>query len=121
VAEQTVTAGELASAISNVVVKINAEHHGRGPTKAKTFLLEDVVLVVMEGGATQAELTLATAGEEELALDVRGRVQDAIAQKLRAAVEELLGRRVLTVLSAANVDPDVACTVFVLEHDEMTV
>ena len=69
--EQTPSSGELIAAISNAVVRIYAEHHGRGPTRAKTYLFDDAVLTVMEESAAAVERTLAKAGDEQLVRDIR--------------------------------------------------
>ena len=101
--------------ISNAVVRIYAEHHGRGPTRAKTYLLDDAVLTVMEESAAAVDQTLAKAGDEQLVQDIRIRVQGAIADQLRGAVEEITGRRVRAFMSGSQLDPDVKCDVFLLE------
>jgi uncharacterized protein YbcI len=115
--EQTLSTGEIAAAISNAIVRIYTEQHGRGPTRAKTHLFDDVILTVMEESAVTVERTLAEAGEEELVQTIRSRVQGTVADQLRASVEEITGRRVRAFLSATEVDPDVKCDVFLLEPE----
>jgi uncharacterized protein YbcI len=114
--EQTVSGGELAAAISNAVVRIYTEHHGRGPTRAKSYLFDDVVLTLMEDSAATVEQTLAKAGDEQLVRDIRARVQGAVAEQLKGAVEQLTGRRVRAFMSGSQLDPDVKCDVFLLER-----
>jgi len=114
-AEQTPSSGELAAAISNAVVRIYTEHHGRGPTRAKSYLFDDVVLTVMEESAATVEQTLAKAGDEQLVRDIRARVQGAVAEQLRGAVEQVTGRRVRAFMSGSQLEPDVKCDVFLLE------
>ena len=41
--------GKLLGAISNSIVAILCEHYGRGPMKAKTYALDDIIVVVMRG------------------------------------------------------------------------
>ena len=115
--EQTISTGEVAAAISNAVVKIYTEHHGRGPTKSKTYLFDDVIVTVMEESAATLERTLTEAGEEELVQTVRSHVQGAVADQLRGSVEEITGRRVRAFLSATEVEPDIKCDVFLLEPE----
>lgn len=113
--EQAVGSGEVAAAVSNAVVRIHADHHGRGPTRAKTYVFDDVIVTVMEEGAAPVERTLADAGEEGLIQSLRTRVQDAISDELKAAVEEITGRRVRAVVSGSQVEQDIECAVFLLE------
>jgi hypothetical protein len=41
--------GHLLAAVSTSVVGIPRDHYGRGPMKAKTYSLEDIVVVVKRG------------------------------------------------------------------------
>ena len=42
--------GHLLSAISTSIVGILREHYGRGPMRAKTYALDDIIVVVMREG-----------------------------------------------------------------------
>jgi uncharacterized protein YbcI len=115
--EQTVSGGELASAISNAVVRIYTAHRDRGPTRAKTYLFDDAVLTVMEGSSTQVERTLSEAGDQELVHDIRKGVQSAISEELKRAIEGITGRRVRAFMSGSQLEPDVRCDVFLFEPE----
>ena len=53
--------GHLLTAISTSIVGILREHYGRGPMKAKTYVLDDIIVVVMRGsGFTPLEKTIMT-------------------------------------------------------------
>jgi uncharacterized protein YbcI len=110
-------AQSLTSAISNAVVRIYAEHIGRGPTKARTVVSRNLVSVVLEDTFTKGERTLVDAGERDTVLATRHAYQRALREPLRAAVEQLTGRKVVTVLSDHQDDPDVAIENFILEPD----
>ena len=71
------------------------DYTGRGPTKARTFLNESMVHVLLEDTMTTAERQLAAVGEEEFVLDIRRRFQKTMHDDLVAAVEELGGRKVV--------------------------
>jgi Na+-translocating membrane potential-generating system (MpsC) len=56
--------GKLLAAISTSIVAIIREHYGRGPMKAKTYALDDIIVVVMRGsGFTPLEQTIMNSGE----------------------------------------------------------
>ena len=58
--------GHLLAAISTSIVGILREHYGRGPMKAKTYALDDIIVVVMRGsGFTPLERTIMDSGEPE--------------------------------------------------------
>jgi uncharacterized protein YbcI len=51
--------GHLLAAISTSIVGILREHYGRDPMKAKTYVLDDIIVVVMRGsGFTSLEQTI---------------------------------------------------------------
>ena len=51
----SLTGGHLLAAISTSIVGMLHEHYGRGPMKAKTYALDDIIVVVMRGsGFTRA-------------------------------------------------------------------
>ena len=117
-ADEVLGSGELGAAISNAVVRIHADHHGRGPTRAKTYVFEDAILTVMEEGAAPVERTLADAGDDELVQSIRSRVQDAIGGELKSAVEGITERQVRAVVSGSQIEMDINCVVFLLEPED---
>jgi hypothetical protein len=55
--------GEMRATISREMVRLQAAYYGKGPTRAKTYIVEDLVVVVLEESFTRAEKTLAERGE----------------------------------------------------------
>ena len=107
--------GSLRSAIANAMVGLKKQYYGRGPTKAKTFINENYVFCVLEGGLTRNEETLLEAGEERLVRDYRLRFQEAMRETTMKAVEEITGRRVIGYHSQIVFDPEYAFEIFVLD------
>jgi uncharacterized protein YbcI len=110
-----VTTGMLGAQISRAVVQLWHEHTGRGPTKARTTITEDLVVVLMADTLLKAERNLAAAGKVEQVLSMRRAFQDTMGEELTAVVEGLTGRKVAAFMSHNHVDPDLAAEVFVLE------
>ena len=106
--------GEMLAAISNAMVQAKKRSYGKGPTKARTYVNDDVVLVVMEGGLTPNEETLLDAGHEALVREYRLRFQEAVASTLKADVARLLGRPVLSYHSQIVFRPTRVFEIFVL-------
>jgi uncharacterized protein YbcI len=107
--------GELASRISNTVVRALSRTTGRGPTKAKTTLGDNGIFVVLQDSLTRGEQNLTDAGEGEAVLDLRRRWQRVMRVDLSREIEELTGRKVIGFMSDNHLDPDLAVEVFVLE------
>jgi uncharacterized protein YbcI len=107
-------AGSIAAAISSATVQLMREYTGRGPTKARTYINEDLITVVLQDTLTMGERSLVRDGQVELVLATRKAFQKTMGPQLVAAVERHSGRSVYAFLSANHVDPDVAVESFVL-------
>ena len=107
--------GSLRLAISNALVAVKKQLYGKGPVKAKTYINDNYVFSVLEGGLTRNEETLLAAGEHRLVRDYRLRFQETVADTIRAAVEEATGQKVMAYHSQIVFDPDRAFEIFVLD------
>jgi uncharacterized protein YbcI len=111
--------GEMRAEISKEIVRLQAEYYGKGPTKAKTYIVDDLVVVVLEESFTRAEKTLAERGEREAIQHIRRRFQQAMADSFTSVVEQATGRRVRAFLSETDIEQDVSVETFLLA-DERT-
>ena len=106
--------GEIRATISREIVRLQAEYYGKGPTKAKTYIVDDLVVVVLEESFTRAEKTLAARGEREAIQHIRRRFQQQMADNFISIVEQATGRKVKVFLSETNIDQDVSVETFLL-------
>lgn len=107
--------GALRSQLANAVVRLHAEHYGRGPTRARAYLGEDHVMVVLEDVFTTAERTLVAAGAGERVREMRLSYSDATRATFVRVVEETTGRKVRAYMAQASASPEVAVELFLLE------
>jgi uncharacterized protein YbcI len=101
--------------ISRRVVSLLKEFYGRGPVAAKTYYTEDIVLVVLSGGFSQAEATLLAAGEGKAVTDQRTIFQESMRGRFSEAIEEITGRKVISFMSANDQRSDMTSELFILE------
>jgi uncharacterized protein YbcI len=101
--------------VSNAMVGLKKEFYGRGPTKAKTYVNDNYVFCVLEGGLTRNEETLLAAGEHQLVRDFRLRFQEVMAEPTTAAIERITGRKVIGYHSQIVFEPEFAFEIFVLD------
>ena len=106
--------GEMRATISREMVRLQAEYYGKGPTKAKTYIVDDLVVVVLEETFTRAEKTLAGRGEREAIQHIRRRFQQQMAESFTGVVEQATGRKVRVFLSETDIDNDVSVETFLL-------
>lgn len=106
----------LRAAVSNAMVGLKKQFYGKGPTKARTFLNDNYVFCVMEGGLTRNEQTLLEAGEADLVRAYRLRFQEVMAKPTTEAIEQITGRKVVGYHSQIVFDPERAFEIFVLDE-----
>ena len=106
--------GRLAASISTAVVHAFTEHTGRGPTRARTYINENLVTVLLQDTLTKGERSLVSDELGELVLTMRKAFQRTMRHDLIAGIEQILGRTVIAFMSDNHLDPDVAVEVFVL-------
>jgi uncharacterized protein YbcI len=109
--------GEQLAAVTNGVVQLFRQYYGRGPTKAKSFLLDGYIVVcVLEDTMTTVEQTLARNGNTDMVRQVRLTFQGVMADEFKSVVEKAMGRRVAAYHSQLTMDPDMGFEFFVLEQ-----
>jgi uncharacterized protein YbcI len=107
---------QIEQAISEDLLRIHRESYGRGPSRARTYVLEDDVVCIMDGlELLPSEELLIDKGHADAVLGVRTKYEQAIEASFKAAVERATGRRVIAFASHTAVDPNFAVEVFRLE------
>jgi uncharacterized protein YbcI len=104
--------------ISTGLVQLHSRFYGKGPTKAKTHMVNGTVVCILRGGFTTVERTLVDSGQVESVYQMRRSFQQAMEQEFRKVVEESTGRKVIAYMSSIHVDPDLAVELFVMEPTE---
>jgi uncharacterized protein YbcI len=111
------TLGRVRSTISTEMTRLHREYYGRGPTKARTYIQDDLVAVVLEETFTRAERTLVDRGEIDAIQQIRRRFQQQMSDEFIALVEQATGRTVRAFLSETNLQADVSVEIFLLAGD----
>jgi uncharacterized protein YbcI len=110
------TGGNLLAAISTSIVGILRDHYGRGPMRAKTYALDDIIVVVMRGsGFTPLEQTIMDSGRPDRVVAMREDFQQVMQDSYKRTIKQLTGRNVIAFLSQAHVDPDITIEMFFID------
>jgi uncharacterized protein YbcI len=112
--EDTASHGATAASISNGMVGLLHRYTGRGPTKARTTISDNLVVCVMAATLTHGEQTLVDEGKEKIVLRGRRAFQEAMEDDAVNLVEDLLDRDVVAFMSNNHIDPDLAVEIFIL-------
>jgi uncharacterized protein YbcI len=106
----------LNAELARAIVQVHSRGIGRGPTKAKVFRRDNLVVLLLQDALTRAERGLVDSGRRDVALEMRRHFNDSMRSDLVATVEELTGCQVLAFLSDSAVSPDVVAQMFVLDR-----
>ena len=106
--------GEVLSQISEGMVALLKEFYGVGPTQAKTYYNDDLVVCVFRGGFTRVEQTLLAGDRSHAVIEQRMAFQEVMRDRFESVVERATGRTVIGFMSGNQQNPDMICEVFVL-------
>jgi uncharacterized protein YbcI len=111
------TSADLNREISRAMVALIKQYVGRGPTSARTYVHDDLVVCVFHDLMTQVEKTLADDEHQELVLELRRTFQETLRDHAITEIERLTGRKVTAFMSDHAIEPDYASEIFVLESE----
>jgi uncharacterized protein YbcI len=98
---------DVANAISKDILDIHRGSYGRGAGSAKTHVMDDTVVVILEDLELMPnEEFMIDQGCGDAVRELREHFQQAIGSTFRAAVERATGRRVIGFASHVDLDED---------------
>ncbi len=109
--------GGLLARISNEMVRAQKEFFGKGPTQAKSYMLDDMLIIVMRGGMTTAEKTMLEFGKEDQVRQFRQLFENEMTERLSTKMEEPTGRKIINHQSQVMFDPDIVVEMFVFDSE----
>ncbi|MFH1954065.1 MAG: DUF2294 domain-containing protein [Pseudomonadota bacterium] len=89
---QAMTKGQMEAEISNALISFEKEHMGRGPVEARTYIIQDIVLIRLRGVLTPAETHLAKDDEGiHLIKQIRAKLLETSRGLLEGMITEITG------------------------------
>jgi uncharacterized protein YbcI len=113
------THGDVLTAISDGMVALLKEYYGRGPTRAKSYYEDDLVVCLLRGGFSRVEQTLLAGGRGSSVIQQRMDFQDLMRERFETVIREATGRQVIGFMSGNQQDPDIMCEVFILAPTDL--
>jgi uncharacterized protein YbcI len=117
--ESSHSPGDVLTAISDGLVSLLKEFYGRGPTRAKSYFQDDLVVCLLRGGFTRVEETLLEGGRGSAVIEQRMEFQELMRKRFEGVVEEATGRKVIGFMSGNQQEPDLMCEVFILDPTDL--
>lgn len=111
--------GDILTAISDGLVALLKEFYGKGPTRAKTYYEDDLVVCLLRGGFTRVERTLLEGGRGVAVIEQRMAFQEVMRDRFEAVIQDATGRKVIGFMSGNQADPDMICEVFILAPTDL--
>jgi uncharacterized protein YbcI len=106
----------LLAAISTNIVAILRDRYGCGPMTAKTYAMDDLLVVVTrDRGFTALEQTIMDHDEPALVVTMRRDFEHDMTKLYTETIERLTGRTVLAFLSQSHVEPGITMETFFLD------
>ena len=106
--------GIVLTQISEGMVALLKDYYGVGPTQAKTYYQDDLVVCVLRGGFTRVEQTLLAGDRGHAVIEQRMAFQEVMRERFEAVIQHATGRSVIGFMSGNQQKPDMICEVFVL-------
>jgi uncharacterized protein YbcI len=113
------THGDVLTAISDGMVGLLKEFYGRGPTRAKSYYEDDLVVCLLRGGFSRVEQTLLEGGRGASVISQRMEFQELMRERFEAVIADATGRRVIGFMSGNQQSPDIMCEVFILAPTDL--
>jgi uncharacterized protein YbcI len=102
--------------ISTEMAHMQKQAFGKGPTHTKSYMFDDMLLIVMRDGLTVAEKTMLDFGQKDLVRNFRQQFENEMTTRLIDLIEALTERKVLTYQSQIMFNPDVVIEIFVFDR-----
>jgi uncharacterized protein YbcI len=107
---------DLLARISTEMVRAQKKYFGKGPESAKSYMLDDFLLIVMRGSQTVAEKTMVEFGQQDQVRAFRQTFENEMTSRLTGMIEELTGRKVLGYQSQFLFEPEVVIEIFFFDE-----
>ncbi|MDX1418988.1 MAG: DUF2294 domain-containing protein [Rubricoccaceae bacterium] len=112
------TRGQIEAAITTAITQFERDHLGRGPREARTFVIQDLVVVRLRGILSPAEQQVSTEpGGAALIKEVRSRLVESARDQLVGFVEAHAGVPVVSMHTDISTRTGERVFVFALAED----
>lgn len=102
---KTYSQGEKEAEFTKRIVKFEKDYLGRGPVEARTYLLDDMVVVRLRGVLTPAEEKLVETKEGRILVkDTRRQLFDTSRSIMESFTMEVFGKKLLGLFSDVSLD-----------------
>lgn len=84
------TRGHAEAELSKAIEKFEKEYMGRGPIETRTYIVDDMVIIRMQGAITKAEENLAGSGDAGRGRELIKQTRIQLIEKARPLIEGII-------------------------------
>jgi len=111
--------GEMEAEFTKRIVKFEKEYLGRGPVEARTYLLDDIIVVRLRGVLTPTEEKLIETREGRILVkDTRRQLFDTSRSIMENLTMEVFGKKVLDLFSDISLNTGERVIVLTLSGED---
>ena len=112
------TKGQLEADISAALTKFEKEHLGRGPKEVRTYIIQDIILIRLQGMLSPAEENLATENDgTQLIKQLRRRLIESSREVLENIIIEKTNAKVKSLHTDISTHTGERVIIFVLDRN----
>lgn len=111
------TKGQVEAEISEALVKFEREYMGRGPTRVKTYIVQDMIIVRLAGVLTPAEEHLIRIEGVELIKQVRAKLLESGRRLMEEAIRRITGCQLMSMHADLSTKTGERVILFTLEKN----
>ena len=90
--------GKMEALISSKMISFQKEQMGRGAESAKTYIIDDMIIIRLKGVLTAAEKQLAMQDRgKRLIKEIRFQLEEIMRPQLEEMIEELTGTKIVSI------------------------
>jgi uncharacterized protein YbcI len=107
-AQPSKTKGQIEAEISKAIIRFEKEYMGRGPDEAKTYVLDDLIIIRLKRVLTPAEHQLAKPSDSHSGRSLIKQVRAELLEKARPLSEAIV--RDITGVQVGSLHTDISTT-----------
>jgi uncharacterized protein YbcI len=108
------TRGQIERTLSQRIQALYRTQLEHQPSRVICQIFDGKIAIILEDSITQPEQLLVENGQEELAEQVRSKLDDALEPQLKALIEEVVGVAVVDLLTDAKLETGRTATIVIL-------
>lgn len=112
------TRGEVEAAFTRAMIQMEKEYLGRGPEQARTIIMDDMIIVRLQGILTRAEIKLSeTEHGRELIKETRRQLFESARDYMEKMVQDIIGCQLVSLHTDVSTKSGERVIILIVDDD----